>query len=389
MSLFVREERRDLGWPEVYGSEGSALIGPGTVTKLAPVYGAVSLIADEFSSTPFRVEQETNDGEQEPVQAPLILLDPDPYLSEMDWRYQAVVSLKLRGNAYGLVDPGRRYCRWIHPDWVIVDESNPLKPRYYVNGVEQIPVKRGGSLLHVREFVQPGTVKGLSPIQHFMSTFDTANLANEFGRKWFRNASVPPAILQSKTARMDPDKLREARDDFVEATSEGKPVALPGEWEWTKISLTADEAQFLNTIEASATTIATIFRVPAEDIGGKAGNSRTYSNREMDQELFNIRTLLPLGQRLGQALSALLPTGQRVVYDLDFLAQPGQLESARADTEELRNGTLRLSEARRRRGRKPLTDEEIEQWQQWYATTKSESESDAKSYAYSMQEGTQ
>jgi len=385
VSLFVREERRDLTWGDVWGDNSPPPLGPSGVTKLAPVYGAVSLIADLFSSVPSSVLKETVDGD-EPVATPDLLLDPDPYIEEMDWRYQFAVSLKLRGNAYGLTDPGRRFLRWLHPDWVSVDESNPLKPRYYVAGYgEQIPVRRGGNLVHAREFIQPGSVKGLSPIAHFMSTFDVAQLAQEYGRRWFKKSSMPPSVLTTD-AKLDSDRLREARDDFVEATKDGLPVALPGGWDWKKITVTPEEAQFLSTIEASATTIATIFRVPAEDIGGKAGNSRTYSNREMDQELFNIRTLLPLGQRFAGAIRPLLPDGQKVSLFWDFLAQPGQLESARADSEELRNGTLTLDAARRRKGRKPLTQAEIDQWQQWYATTKSENESFATSVALAVKE---
>lgn len=378
MSLFTREERA-LTYGDVFGADLAPMLSVGNVTRLAPVYGAVSLIADLFSSVPISVVQEKIPGQPEPIRKPLWLSDPDPYLNPQAWRYQFAVSLKLRGNAYGYVDPGRRYCRWLHPDWVSIDESNPLAPRYFVNGKEEQLVKRGGSLIHAREFVQPGSVIGLSPIQHFMNIFDAANLATEYGRQWFRNASVPPAILSTTATRMDPTKLREARDDFIEATKEGKPVALPGEWSWTKISIAPQEAQFLETIEASATTIATIFRVPAEDIGGKAGNSRTYSSREMDQELLNVRTLAPLGVRAGEAFAEILPADESVIFDFDFLAQPGQLESARADSEELKNGTLALQEARRRRGRKPLTDQQIEEWQAWYATFKSESESESVS----------
>lgn len=380
MSLFTREETRDITSADVWGSYGgSAYLGSKGVTQLASVYGAVSLIADLFSMVPASVEQELANGEREPVRTPDVIRKPNPHVSLSSWRYQYVVSCKLRGNAYGLTDPGRRYIWWLHPDWVVVNETNPLKPVYYVNGKETPTVGEGGSLIHIREFVQPGSVLGLSPIANFAATFDRAALALNFGRQWFKNSAVPPAILQTTNTRLDGVKLREFRDDFITATAEGKPVALPGEWSWSKVSITPEEAQFLQTIEATATEIATIFRVAPEDIGGKAGNSRTYSNREMDAELFNVRTLMPVGTRLGEGLEEILPTGQRVVFDYDVLAQPGALERARADSEELRNGTLTGPEARRRRGRKPMTAAEIDDWQSHYTTTKTVSESIAES----------
>lgn len=385
MSLFTREVR-DIGSADVWGDGYAAPLGAAGVTRLAPVYGAVSLIADLFSMLPATTGIVMPSGEIEPIVNPPIVRDPNPDLPRSAWRTQYVLSCKLRGNAYGLTDPGRRYVWWLHPDWVQIDETNPMRPRYFVNGTEMRTVKNGGNLIHIREFVNPGSVKGVSPIQHFADTFERANLASAYGRKWFKNAAVPPAILSTTQTRLGADKLREARDDFIEATLEGKPVALPGEWKWDKISIAPQEAQFLETIEASATEIATIFRVPAEDIGGKAGSSRTYSNREMDQELLNVRTLMPVGNRLGEAYEDLLLTGQRVDFEYDYLAQPGQLESARTDSEELRNGTLTLPEARRRRRRRPLSEQEISEWQQWYSTTKSESESMATSVAIAMKE---
>ena len=370
-SLFAREaETRALTYNDVWGTGSDPLIGVETVTRVAPVYSAVSLIADLFVLATIRTVEELVEGEKEPAPSPLWLKDPDPYVDEPSWRYQMVVSLKLRGNAYGLVDPGRRFVRWLHPDWVIIDESTPFFPRYFVLGQEVQLVKRGGSLIHVREFIQPGRVKGISPIQQFMDLFDGAAAAAAYGRRWFKNAAVPPAILSTKTERVGADKLREARDDFVAATKDGLPVALPGEWTWQKITIDPKEAQFLETIKASATQIASIFRVSPEDIGGESGSSRTYSNRESDQQLLNVRTMQPLGRRMSAAFSHLLPARQSIEVDFNGLAQPGVLDQARTDSEELRNGTLTLSEARRRLGRKQLSVQDVADWQENFGTKK-------------------
>lgn len=373
MSVFVREERRSLGWADVWGGEPASLGALG-VTRIAPVFASVSLIADQFSSVPLRVVEDSPDGQTVTVPTPLFLSDPDPFISPMDWTYQLVVSLKLRGNAYGLVDPEHRYVRWLHPDWVTVDESVPMRVRYWVLGQPVQPVKRGGTLLHVREFINPGYVVGLSPIEQFMNTFDVADAAANYGRRWFKNAAVPPAILSTTTPRATAQSLREARDDFIAAANEGKPVALPGEWTWQKVGIAPAEAQFLETIQASATTIASIFRVPAEDIGGAAGSSRTYKNRESDQVLLNVRTLMPLGRRLGLALGDLLPERQRVEFALETLAQPGALENAQIDTQELENGTSTVDEIRVRRGKQPRTQEQIDQWFSWFRTRNTRTE---------------
>lgn len=379
-ALFARPERRDLTTEAVWGPDYNEPIG--TATAVPAVYGSVRLIGDEWSqATP--VVSELKSGEYEPIPLPPIIEDPDPFLSPFEWKFTLVAALKLRGNAFGLVDTGRRFCRWLPAGWVQVDESDPLNPRYTINGKTIDLVKRGGSLIHVREFLQPGSVKGLSPISHFAQTFDTSALARQYGRRWFRNSAMPPAILQAKTSKPS-DRLIEARDDFVAAALEGKPVALPGEWAYQKVTISPDEAQFLATIQATANEVAVIMGVPPEKVGGRAGSSRSYSNVEMDQELFEIETLGGVSARAASALAPLLRPRQRLAFDLSVLKQPGLLERHRATTEQLRNGTLTLSEARRDHGRRALTEAEIEQWQQWFATVKSESESLAHSVAESI-----
>ena len=386
MSFLPRAEKRDLDSSSLWGSFSPSLVGPRKVTQLAPVYGAVGLIADLIASTPISVAREVGNGEEEPAEAPPWLTDPDPFLSVYDWSKLMVTLLQLRGNAFGLVDQYRRYVRWLPPEWVTVNDSNPLNPVYHVLGREIQLVKRGGNLIHLRNFVEPGRAMGLSPIEHFAATFDMATLASEYGRRWFRNASVPPGVLSAKTSKRTPTLLREARDDFVNAAKDGKPVALPGEWDYTKISLTAEEAQFLATIEASATIIATIYRLPPEDIGGKAGNSRTYSNREMDQELLNVRTLQPITLNVAAAFGDILPPGHKLRFHLEALAEPSLLDRARVDSEELKNLTLTPEEARRRRGRSPLTDAQLDRGYELFRKNRSESESTSNATSLALTE---
>ncbi|REC98337.1 HK97 family phage portal protein [Microbacterium sp. AG157] len=388
MSLFTREaETRDISASDVFGPAWQSL-GRGGAMRQAATYAAIRYITDQWAQATVTVT-EVRGGQREIVETPLILSKPSPTISVWDSRVQMVAELKTRGNAYGLVDSDRRFCQWVADEHVTIDESNPFDPKYRVAGVPVKLVSQGGNLLHLREQLRAGTVRGLSPISAFAASFEWADLARQYGRRWFKQSSMPPAILQAKGTRIDGKVLTEARDDFVAAAAEGKPVALPGEWDYRKISVSPEEAQFLQTIEASATEIAIIFGVPPEEVGGKAGSSRTYSNREMDATLFRIKTLGGVSGRAEAAFSDVLPFGQELTYDLSRLERPGLLEFMRSITEQLKNGTLTLAEARRDLGRRGINDTEIEQWQTWYATTKSESESDSTSRVEMPEGGTQ
>ena len=382
--LFFGERRRSLDWGDVFGVAGSDNVnfmrGRTAALSVVAVWAAVSLKADMFSVLPMSCYQGGSDSSKK-IKTPAFLALPDSSISVLDWRYQLSVSLDLRGNAYGLITgtPGPAGIKWIHPDIVHVDESGTI-PSYRIEGHSKPETlyAHGGRILHIREFIQPGTVVGLSPIAQFRNVWETANGAIDFGRNWFKNSAKPSGILKAEKV-LKTGQAAEAKTLFMQATRNNEPVTLDSNWSWESLSIKPDEAQFLQTIKATASQIAAIFRVSPDDIGGESGSSRTYSNREMDQEVFNVRTLLPRTMRVELALSALLPGDPFVKFNMDVLNRPSLMDRSKAYSENLKNGSITLSEVRDNEDRPQLTPLEIEEWQTWYATFKSESESTSSS----------
>lgn len=390
MSLLFK---RDINWDDVYSEwgRGSSFVnGSPRAVRIVAVYAAVSLIADMFSTLPqnrFR-----GDGANKTLMPlPQWLVKPDPRIDVFGWKYQFVTSLKLRGNAYGLVLESNGNpigIRWLHPDAVSVDETDVSGPKYYVGepGVSSKPFTlytQGGQLIHIAEFVQPGSVKGLSPIAMFKQVFETAEYAMEYGHDWFEKAAIPASLLTAK-GRLKPGQAAEAKKLFRAAVEDGGPVTLDAEWDYKTLTIAPNEAQFLETIKASATLIANIFRVTPEDIGGSSGDSKTYGNRQDDDERFKQRTLLPLGTRYETAMSDLLPAPQVVKLDLDAWIRPNQLDRARVNSEKLRNGTLTLPEARAAEDKPPLSEADVEFWQDNYQVAKTSAESISESVSESI-----
>ena len=378
MSLFFK---RDLEWGDVFpgwGPRSSFYRGGDKALRIVAVYAAVSLIADLFATLPQSLYRSINELHKK-QSLPAWLANPDPRVGVFTWRYQYVTSLKLRGNAYGLVLTGAggrvTGIRWLHPDKVRVDENDPSGPRYYVNGSSQALTlfSQGGNIIHIAEFVQPGSVIGLSPIAYFKQVFETAEYAMGYGHDWFEKSSIPPALLMSKN-RLKPGQAAEAKQLFKDSAADGL-VTLDAEWDYKTLTIAPEEAQFLQTIKATATLIANIFRVAPDDIGGETGSSRTYGNLQDDFERFNVLTMLPTTVRFELALIPLLGPGEFIKCNLDALVRPNLLERSRANTENLRNGSITLWEVRGNEDRPMLTPEEVEFWTEHYLKTRSESES--------------
>lgn len=346
--------------------------------KLMPVYSAVNMIASSWAMLTPSLLREVGD-EQIKVAMPDWLKRPDTRITWFDWVFQCAASLLLRGNAYGYIMRGSfgqiLGVRWIHPRHVRVDERGVF-PSYWIGGEEHSSWDIEGDILHIRAFVLPGSVVGLSPVGLFRTQFETARSAVEYGHDWFDNP-VPAGILKNDKATLTQAQMDEAKTRFKSAVKRGEPVALDMNWSWDQLSLNPADAQFLLQLEASANSIASIFGVDPDDIGGKAGNSLKYATVEGNQRKFNIRTLSPWVIRFEQAIAALLPADHALDLDMDATARPGLLESARVDSEQLKNGSITLPEVRAKHGKRNLTPDEIAFWEDHYLTSKSESVSES------------
>ncbi|MDR0594533.1 MAG: phage portal protein [Bifidobacteriaceae bacterium] len=379
-------QQRAITFEDVFASgPGRESVWGDRVLRVAPVYSAVALIADQLASLPVGVFERTETARR-PAPAPDWLQAPDPRVSRFDWMQQLALSVLLRGNAYGLVDePGGVVSQvvWVHPDKVSIDESRAL-PLYHVgSGVETLR-QFGGRLIHIRGAVMPGTVKGASPIELFRRRFATWSEAADFGADWFDGAAVPSGILKNTRGTLDPLRAEEAKARFKAATRRGEPVMLDQNWEWTQVSVSASDSQFLDTIKATATVIASIFRVDPEDIGGETGGSLTYSTVEGNQRKFNNRTLLPWCTRFESTLGQLFPANQFIKFNLDALARPNTAERVKANSEALRTGQIFHDELRALEDRPPATPEQVAFWRENYQTAKSVSESISESVAESV-----
>lgn len=388
MSLFFRSveaERRSIDWADVWGAGGYDAFIPTDLEaewalRIVPVYAAVSLIADQLATLPARTYRGQGVDRQQIPNAGF-MSDFNESFTWVDWVHQLMASLLLRGNAYGVCYRSGPYVsrvEWLNPQRVFVDESKTYPVYTIAGGQELTDYAHGGQIIHVRAFVRPGWFRALSPIGLFREQFEFQHQAVRYGKDWFEGGGVPTGTLQNTQATMDAKDVRRAKSLFLEQMKRPGPVALDKNWTYTKVGLTAEEAQFLQTIKAGATQIAAIYRVAPEDIGGESGKSMTYKTLEQDQQRFNIRTLLPWAVRIESALNQLLPRPQYMKFDMDGLARPTFAERLSSNETALRSGQKTLQEVRAEDNRPMLTTDEIAFWQQNFATTKSQSSSETE-----------
>ena len=289
--------------------------------RMGPVFSAVRLISDTVSTLPIKAYRKIRE-ERAPMKTlPELfrLLDDSGQL--VTWLKRCVASLMLRGNAYGYITERDGYgyptvIQWLDPSDVSCNDINPWAPIWYWQG-RPIPVE---DLLHIPWFVIAGKVQGLSPIEAYAVTVTTGLQAQEYGNSWFAAGGVPPGTFKNSAKEVGPTQASAISDRLTAAIRSRRPIVYGSDWDYKPLTVPPEQAQFIETLNMTATQIASIYGLPPEMIGGSTGDPLTYKTEEQFQARLN-SSLRPLLVLIENAFSAILPRGQHVKLNADATAR--------------------------------------------------------------------
>ncbi|WP_327180413.1 phage portal protein (plasmid) [Streptomyces sp. NBC_01335] len=340
-----------------WGSGGGSQPAVSTTSALTlvPVFAAVRILADNVAALPLQLFRRDGADRQPVSYVPALFWAPDAAGDLFTWLHKCVLSLALRGNAYGLItqrDPlgFPTMIEWLNPDDVWVDELNPVLPVYYWQGRY---VDRA-DIVHIPWVVLPGHVVGLSPVGLFAQTIGAGLSVTEYGRSWFQNGGTPPAVLKNGGKTIGPDEAEEISDRLSGRMRSRKPLVIGSDWDFTALSVSPEESQFIESMRLNASQIAAIYGVPPERIGGDTGSSLTYSTVEMNSlDLIN-STLRPWLVRLESAFTRLMPGREFVRFNLDAMLRTSVLDRYAAHGMSLAQGWQNRDGVRAKENLAPL-----------------------------------
>lgn len=343
--------------PWVAGGPRASAVSAERAIALIPLYACVRLLADSIASLPLQAYRRLGDQRQPMANLPALLERPAARDNRFHWIHKAVVSLALRGNAYGLIVERDGFgfptmIEWLHPDEVHVDESKPTLPVYYWQG-QVVPTEQ---IVHIPWVVMPGRVVGLSPVQAFAATIGVGIAATEYGRSWFDEGGSPPATMRNTAKTIAPNESEEISNRLSARMRARKPLVFGSDWEFTAIKVNPEESQFIETLKLNATQVAAIYGVPPEKVGGETGGSLTYNTVELNQIDLATTTLRPWLVRFESTLSDLLPERQFVRFNTDAMVRTALLDRYRAHAIALDAGFRNADEIRALEDLPPLPD---------------------------------
>ena len=317
MSLFFRAaEQRAVTSVEGWGRGDDAVLGSSMSSALSvvPVFAACRLISDSIATLPLQAYRKSGD-----VRTPIPLPAVFDTETRIEWVQQALMSLLLRGNAYGLVvarsnDGSPKRVQWLNPERVVIDETGP-KPVFRYNGsiVPDVDMK------HIPAYAMPGTVKGLSPIGACSMLADTGAATQKMMRDWFAGRGIPGVTAQNTSKVLSAAEAETVSDRLRARMRTGQPFVHGSDWDINFMSLPADDAGFVSSAKLNATQVATIYGIPPEMIGGETGSSLTYSTVEMNQHNLAALTLRPWLAKLEQEFSSWIYRPRYVRFNVDAM----------------------------------------------------------------------
>lgn len=333
--------------PWVSGGPRASVVSPERAVALVPLFACLRVLADNVSTLPVQMYRRQGAGRQPSSFIPDLLFRPAARDNLVEWLHKCILSLALRGNAYGLITKRDTFgfptmVEWLSPDDVWVDETRPTLPVFYWMGHE-VPAE---DIVHIPWFVLPGRVVGLSPVAAFAHTIGVGLAATEYGRSWFDNGGTPPATMKNTTKTINRAESEEIRDRLMASIRSGKPLVYGTDWDFTALPVNPEESQFIETMRLNATQIAAIYGVPPELVGGEVGGSLTYSSPEQRQIELGQLTLRPWLVRIENRLSALLPGREFVKFNIDAMIRTDTLSRYKAHASALASNWRTINEVR-------------------------------------------
>ena len=284
--------------------------------QMTAVYSCVRILSEAVASLPLNVYRYTDrGGKEKAIDHTLYRLlhdEPNPEMSSFIFRETLMTHLLLWGNAYAqIIRNGKGEVVALYPlmpDRMSVDRDKNGRLYYkYTKSNDDAPTMENGSVyldpsdvLHVPGLGFDGLV-GYSPIAMAKNAIGLAIAAEEYGSKFYANGAAPSGVLEHPGTLKDPERVRNSWNSTFGGSSNSHKVAVLEEgMKYTPISISPNEAQFLETRKFQINEIARIFRVPPHMVGDLEKSS--FSNIEQQSLEFVKYTLDPWVIRWEQAL---------------------------------------------------------------------------------------
>lgn len=275
---------------------------------VATVYRCVNLLADSVASLPMQYMRKKGDifvEDRGDRMHYLLNTQPCEWLSAVDFWQQAVRHLLLRGNAYivpvydpaamslsrlVLVDPSTVAHDTVNDTYSILDAQAGIRGVY---GESEV--------IHIKNYSVDGKT-GVSTLAYARTALDISGTGDRETLNRFSNGGNVRGIVGNDTSvrgfgEYQDKELQKTAEDLDSRFRGGERiVSLPGQVQFTPLSLSSTDLQFLETRKFGVREICRFFGVHPSFVFDDTNNN--YKSAEMANVAFLTNTLNPILRKI-------------------------------------------------------------------------------------------
>ena len=312
--MFSREASEGNGMVAAPRVGGAAMLYPSGSSPLhvATVYRCVDLLANSVANLRLQYMRRKGEIFVEDTNSRLhylLTVQPDTYLSAFDFWRQVVTYMLLKGNAYivpvydtltmeiarlALVDPSCVAHDTVHDTYTITDMNAGISGTFEEEEV-----------IHLKNYTRDGKI-GISTITYAATTLSIANTGNVETLNRFENGGNVRGIISNDTSvrgfgEYQDDQLEETAKDLDGKFRTGQRiVSVPGQVQFSPLSLSSTDMQFLETRKFTVREICRFFGVHRSFVYDDTSNN--YKSAEMANVAFLSNTLNPILRKIENEL---------------------------------------------------------------------------------------
>ena len=287
-------------------SKAGVTIGPTRALGLTAWHSGCRYLCESIAGLPWQHFQKTGDDERE-RRAPFPwLAKPDIEQSWYGLVEHWMMSLLHKGNGYAFkIRNGAGQVvglRELFPDRITVGVAPDGRKRFLVDRDETVYTTR--EILHIPGLAYDGRI-GLNPIKTFADALGTIAAADDFAGRWFGNGTHVGGIISlPEPLTLEQVMERRAEWDMFHAGLANAHMTgvLSGGASYNRISLSAEDAQLLESRSFGVTEVARMLRIPPH----KLYDLTRSTNNNIEHQAIEAVTdsVRPWAQRIESAINA-------------------------------------------------------------------------------------
>lgn len=294
------------------------------------VWDCVNVLAQDIAKVPLILYRRDGDADNSRSHAKdhplyrLLKYKPNAQQTSYQFRLLAEATVLLRGNFYAWIKLDGRgrpeeLIPWPYTHVRTEQDGNTLKYWLRVKGGSEIQVNPK-DIYHLRGLnLDANGLLGVSPITAMREAIGEGIAAQRYGAAFFKNQARPSATLShpGELTEQAGKNIRKSWEDLYQGDNAHRIAILEEGVTYTPISITNEDAQFLETRKFNRGEIAAIFRIPPYKIGDL--ERATFSNIEQQSIEYVYDTLMPHAVNWEQQIwFSLLSESEQEIYKAEF-----------------------------------------------------------------------